>query len=183
MEEEIWKDIPNYIGYQVSNLGQIRTYNKITYTEKHGERHWQNRILKQKRQSRKYGKFDYRVNLWKNGKPKTFLVARLVAFTFYNENLKDKDLTVNHIDGNTENNNLNNLEIITLKENILHGFNNGLYDNIRNKIKIQFKDCSKPIYCDSMAKASKILGKNKGYISAKIKQNIFEDNEAIWSLI
>ena len=28
--EEIWKDIPDYKGYQVSNLGRVRTYNKIT---------------------------------------------------------------------------------------------------------------------------------------------------------
>ena len=48
MEKEIWKDIPNYNGYQVSNLGNVRTYNKITFTERHGERHWKNRILKQK---------------------------------------------------------------------------------------------------------------------------------------
>lgn len=31
--QEIWKDIPNYSGYQVSNLGNVRTFNKITYTE------------------------------------------------------------------------------------------------------------------------------------------------------
>ena len=45
---EIWKDIKDYPGYQVSNLGRVRTYNKITHTEKHGIRHWENRILKQK---------------------------------------------------------------------------------------------------------------------------------------
>ena len=31
--QEIWKDIPNYEGYQVSNLGRVRTYNKTTYTK------------------------------------------------------------------------------------------------------------------------------------------------------
>ena len=38
--EEIWKDIKNYKGYQVSNLGRVRTHNKTTYTKIHGERHW-----------------------------------------------------------------------------------------------------------------------------------------------
>lgn len=42
--KEIWMDIPNYKGYQVSNFGKVRTYNKITYSKKHGERHWKNRI-------------------------------------------------------------------------------------------------------------------------------------------
>lgn len=44
-KDEIWKDIPRYEGYQVSNYGRIRSYNKITYTEKHGYRHWKNKIL------------------------------------------------------------------------------------------------------------------------------------------
>ena len=41
--EEIWKNIPNYEGYQVSNLGRIRTFNKLTYTKKHGIRKWKNK--------------------------------------------------------------------------------------------------------------------------------------------
>ena len=44
--EEIWKDIKEYNGYQVSNLGRVRTFNKTTFTTKHGVRHWENRILK-----------------------------------------------------------------------------------------------------------------------------------------
>ena len=83
--EEIWKDIKGYSGYQVSNLGRVRTHNKTTYTEKHGERHWKNRILKFKpdynsRYKEKQGT-GYRVTLWKNGKGKDYLVARLVATT------------------------------------------------------------------------------------------------------
>lgn len=99
MENEIWKDIPNYPGYQASNLGRIRTYNKVTYTKMHGERHWKDRILKFKpytttNQRSKQG-MGYRVSLWKNGKEKTLLVARLVATTFL-ENLIDTKMTVNH---------------------------------------------------------------------------------------
>ena len=75
--EEIWKDIPNYNGYQVSNLGRIRTHNKITFTKKHGLRHWKDRILSFKpftnsNQKSKQG-MGYRVDLWKDGKPKTRL--------------------------------------------------------------------------------------------------------------
>ena len=99
MENEIWKDIPNYSGYQASNLGRIRTYNKVTYTKMHGERHWKDRILsfKPSTSSRKNINqgMGYRVDLWKDGKPKTLLVARLVATTFL-ENLIDTKMTVNH---------------------------------------------------------------------------------------
>ena len=80
--KEIWKDIPNYKGYQASNLGRIRTYNKITYTKLHGERHWKNRILKFKptaKNNRIKQGGGYRVSLWKNGKCKDFLVARIIA--------------------------------------------------------------------------------------------------------
>ena len=126
VKKEIWKDIPNYSGYQVSNLGRVRTYNKTTYTEKHGIRHWKNRILKQKLQQRENKRKDYRVELWNEGKHKTFLVARLVAFTFLNKDINNSKLTINHIDGNSANNNIDNLEIVTLKENIQHAFNNNL---------------------------------------------------------
>lgn len=128
--EEIWKDIKGYSGYQVSNLGRVRTHNKITYTKIHGERHWKDRILKfkpptTKNQRSKQG-MGYRVDLWKNGKPKSLLVARLVLSTFTETDINTK-LTVNHKDGNRLNNNINNLEWLTRKDNILYGYQNGQY--------------------------------------------------------
>ena len=68
----------------------------------------------------------YRVDLWKDGKPKTFLVARLVATTFL-EDLIDTDMTVNHKDGNRLNNNIENLEWLSRADNIRYGFQNGQY--------------------------------------------------------
>ena len=180
---EQWKDIPNYSGYQVSDLGRIRTYNKTTYTKKHGIRHWQNRIIKQKLQIRKNnGRTDYRVELWNNGKHKTILVARLVAFTFFEEDINNTKLTVNHIDGNSENNKLVNLEIVSLKENIRHGFRTGLI-NCSKKIKIEDKSTGTIIYPSSLSEGSKLINHNPGYLSLKLKRNKFENERYRWQLL
>lgn len=178
---EIWKDIESYEGYQASNLGRIRTYNKKTYTIRHGIRCWKNRLLKVKTSVNKYGRKDERVELWQNGKHKTFLVARLVACTFYNQPLNTK-LTVNHIDGNSTNNKISNLELITKKANIEHEFRTGLYKN-QIKIKIVDKKTGTIMFPSSLNEGNKLINKNHGYLSSKIKQNIFEDNNYSWKLI
>lgn len=170
--KELWKNIPNYEGYQVSNLGRVRTYNKITC--KQGiQRHWKDRILKYKNKSYNPG---YRVDLWKDGKPKTLLVARLVAFTFYSQDINNSNLTVDHLDGNRFNNNINNLEIVSLAENIKRGFENNLYKN-QIKIKLIEKNTKKENIFNNLSKGSIFLGYNKGYLSNKIKKNIFENND------
>lgn len=123
----------------------------------------------------------YRVDLWKNGKNKTFLVARLVAFTFYNEDIKNRDLTVNHIDGNRFNNNIENLELISLKKNIQHGFRTGLYHT--KKVKIYDKITGTIIYPSSLSEGSKIIGFSTGYLSEKISKNIWENEKYLWELV
>ena len=181
--EEIWKDIPNYKGYQVSDIGNVRTFNKITYTKKHGYRHWENRILKIKKNINKKNKrIDYRVDLWKDGKPKSFLVARLVAFTFYNMDIENEKLTVNHKDGNSLNNNINNLEIVSYRENNLHAFKNNLIKT-QIKVKIIDKETGTIIYPSSLAEGNKLINKSHAYLSLKIKNNIFEDKKYKWELI
>lgn len=177
--EEIWKDIKDYDGYQVSNLGKVRTHNKITFTTKHGERHWKDRILKYKGKNYKTG---YRVDLWKNGKAHTFLVARLVAFTFYNENINNHELTVDHIDGNRLNNKIDNLELVSLKENIQRAFNTGLMPT-NKKIKLINKNNNYDRTYRSMSEASLVMNRNRRYISEKIKKGIYEDDNFIWKVV
>ena len=123
-------------------------------------------------------KTGYKVDLWKDGKSKTFLVARLVAFTFLKQNIDDLSLTVNHIDGNR----LSNLEIISLKENIQHGFRTGLY-HISKKIKIIDKVTGTLIYPSSLSEGSKLIGFSQGYLSEKIKNNEWQNERYSWEIL
>lgn len=165
---EKWLPIPNYEGiYEASNYGRIRTAEgKTTYDTRHGFRIWKQRVLRLKITTNKYGRKDARVNLWKDGVVKTYLVARLVAMTWCSG--FSSSLTVNHKDGNSLNNNSDNLEWITLSKNILHAFDNELVKSqqklslISDKDKYSFK---------SMSEASRFLDKSTGYISDCIKKN------------
>jgi hypothetical protein len=167
-EEEIWKDIPRYPGYQASTLGRIRTFNKTTYTKRHGERHWENRILKFKPSQKSHHNLKqgagYRVSLWKDGKVKDFLVARLVATTFL-EDLIETEMTINHKNGNRLDNRIENLEWLSRSDNIKYGFENGQYKQHKtllynDKEKYEFRSASI---------ASEFLGRNHGYITACLK--------------
>jgi hypothetical protein len=161
---EVWKDIPGYEGlYQASNLGNIRTSEgKITGNKRYTTRRWKSRILKGRGDNPKTGK---RVSLWKDGKVKDWLVARLVALTFLGTP-PDK-FTVNHKDGNRMNNNLDNLEWVSLADNIRHGFETGLYHTqkpvtlVKDGIWLTFR---------SMAKCDEFLGKHAGYTSARMQK-------------
>ena len=177
--KEIWKDIPNYLGYQVSNKGRVRTYNKTSYTKKHGIRHWKNRILHYKGNTYRTG---YRVDLWKDGVNKTFLVARLVAFTFYNEDINNHELTVDHIDGNRFNNNLENLELVSLAENIKRSYKNGLHTR-QIKINIYDKKNKEIKTFISLSEANRYINKKHSYLSNCKRKNKFENKEYKWEYI
>lgn len=176
--EEIWKDITNYKGYQVSNLGRIRTFDKTTYTKKHGIRHWKNRILKERLDKNNR---TLSVYLYKNGKGKSYLIHRLVAQEFLGFP-KDKSMTVNHKDGNRLNNKLDNLEWLSLANNIKHGFENNLY-SCQTNIKLTNKNNNYNKIFRSMAEASRAMNKNHGYISNKIKKQIYENKDFKWEKI
>ena len=64
-----------------------------------------------------------------DGSRKVFSVHRLILETF-EPNPNSANLQVNHKDGDKTNNCLSNLEWVTCKENINHGYQLGLYSNI-----------------------------------------------------
>lgn len=121
-ENEIWKDIPEYEGYyQASNLGRIRSVDRISIMKDGRSRKRQGCIIKSELNNSGYKL----VHLYIDGKRSAVLVHRMIALTFI-EN-KDNKAYVNHVDCNKQNNELYNLEWCTGFENMKHAVDNGLF--------------------------------------------------------
>jgi hypothetical protein len=162
LPNETFKDIPGYEGYyQISNLGRIKSVNRIVYTEKRNglTRTVKERILKQKIDKKKYAT----VHLLKNSKDKFIKIHRLVMLAFKGES----KLEVNHIDGNKQNNRLDNLEYCTRSENIKHAYDNELKNNNSQKVKVKQFDKQGNFIKEynSIAEAVKLLKVHQSGIS------------------
>ena len=124
--EEVWIKIINYDGYEISTKGQIRSLDRKIIQINGSNRFFNGKILKQNIDKLGYKRCCIRIK--NNRTAKNLTVHRLVAQAFIPNPLNLPQ--VNHIDGDKTNNNIENLEWCTAKENINHGHNNGLYDNI-----------------------------------------------------
>lgn len=120
--EEIWKDIPGYDQYyQISNLGRLRSKERIVRNNK-GKMLRPSKLLKPQENSRGYLRFEFKVD----GKIEKFFIHRLVAMVFV-LNPENKP-HVNHIDSNPKNNRADNLEWVTHYENMHHAIGKGRFD-------------------------------------------------------
>lgn len=143
MEEEIWKDIyyynepkkewVDYRGlYQVSNLGRVRSLDRIVNYNHSKYLTLKGKYLKTFKDRDGY----LLVQLCKDGIPKKYKISRLVYFTFnYGADTK---LQVNHIDEDKLNNRLDNLNLMTAKENINWGTRNIRSALAQSKTVLQF---------------------------------------------
>lgn len=104
--EEIWKDIKDFDGYQVSSLGRIKSFKQ----DKDGK------LLKIAVGNRGYSV----VSLHKDGKGYRKTIHRLVLENFLPIPNMDS-MEVNHKDENKQNNCLENLEWLTHKDNVNYG--------------------------------------------------------------
>ena len=122
--KEEWRDVVGYEGlYMVSNYGRVKSLERkatVPANNKNKEYeftvHSRIRILQ-------IDKNGYsRILLYKNGKYKLAQVHRLVAMAFI-PNPENKPC-VNHLDENTRNNHISNLEWTTIAENNAYGNRN-----------------------------------------------------------
>lgn len=172
MTEEIWKDIQGYEGlYQVSNLGRVRSLDKIVqYAKNYEDReviathHFKGKILKQGVNSGYLG-----VVLAKNGSVKDFLVHRLVAQAFVHNDDPEHKIQVDHEDTNRRNNHADNLCWVTPRENQKRSIQKGTHAVCNPYKTKQVRDVDTGKIYSSMTEAENKFGIPHGRISGAIR--------------
>jgi len=98
---EVFKEVPKYPNYLVSNYGNVFSI--------HSKKKLKQMLIK---------KSGYLVvNIYKDKRQESFLVHQLVAITFLQHKRCKQHRVVDHKDGNKQNNKLDNLQIISQREN------------------------------------------------------------------
>ena len=119
MEDEIWKPVHGFNGYEVSNFGRVRSWRDYQGNDFGRKKP----IILRQRFALKRGGYPF-VQIVKNRKYYTKIVHKLVlnAFVGYRE----EGYECRHLDGNPRNNNLSNIKWGTSQENtndlIRHGW-------------------------------------------------------------
>ena len=124
---EVWKTIEGFEDYQISNIGNVKSLERVSFHRRYGYFITKEKILKQAKNKRGY----LTVFIRNNNNKKTFLVSRLVGIAFI-PNPKNKS-QINHKDGNKSNNNDWNLEWNTALENNLHAIKTGLRIGVKGE--------------------------------------------------
>lgn len=111
---EIWKDVIGYEGYyKVSNFGNVRSLSRSIMRSNGKIQTIKERILKSGIDTAGY----FVVKLYKKEKKGTIKVHQLIAQSFLNHTICGMQFVINHKDFNKLNNHVDNLEIITQREN------------------------------------------------------------------
>lgn len=114
--EEAWKAIVDHRGYQVSNLGRIKRLARITMRNGY-PMYWKELIKKPSLGGNGY----LTTTFCENGKMSNVkLIHRLIAQAFISNPQGYPD--VNHKNSITTDNRIENLEWVSTRENITHGF-------------------------------------------------------------
>ena len=161
---EQWKDVSGFEGlYQVSNTGKIK------------------RLFKNGKERLLIGKKDrdgyVTVILSRNQNKKHCMLHRLIAEAFV-PNTESKP-QINHKDRNKQNNNVDNLEWVTVAENIKHCFLTG--KRVHKRAVLQYTPSMKLVACwESIRSASQKLNIAASNISSCCASRLQTSGGYIW---
>lgn len=120
---ELWRPVVGFeLSHIVSNYGRVA---RINHTINGCTRYTKTRVLHEKILRPSIRKGYLSILLSYNNIQKRFNIHRLVAQAFLAE--WDSKLQVNHKDCNKQNNRVDNLEMVTAKENIQHAIKNNTH--------------------------------------------------------
>lgn len=172
MTHEVWRGVAGYEGfYQVSNLGRVRSLDRVVVYRSGSKRIVRGRILKQT-----FSTNYYKMSLCKNGAIVKRNVHRLIAETFL-EPVEGKDY-VDHINADTRDNRVENLRWVTMAENNQHIHDLGHFnvEAARRCLRERYEKFGTPIkpkpvimdgqfYFGSVTEAAKAAGAHVGNVS------------------
>lgn len=167
---ELWRPVVGYERfYEVSNLGNVRSVTRKVKNV-NGTRAINGRVLK--KLDRK-GYIAYDLSMF--GKTSRKAAHRLVAKAFI-ENPKNLPV-VNHIDEDTTNNAVDNLEWVDFKSNCNHGTRNKrIAESNGHNIKVTRKSTGEVNYYNGMTEASLAEGQSSNYFRNVFKYKGIKEN-------
>lgn len=158
--QEIWKDIEGYEGYQVSNLGRVKSLERITFS---GVNYSTKKIQPEKIKAQNINNRGY---YYVTIKKKKLFVHRLVAIAFI-DNPFNKPC-VDHINTDKSDNTVDNLRWVNSKEN--------QNNNLTRKHMSE-----KHVFTDNMRKAG-VKNLKKAYEKNKVKVKCITTGEIFNSI-
>jgi hypothetical protein len=156
--QEVWKQYRD-TQYSVANTGYVR--NDTT-----------GKILSGARTRQGYLRF----NMWHKGTSTSVAIHRLIAEVFLGKP-ENENYVVNHKDGNPSNNRLDNLEWVTIKDNVRHAYATGLAKSGEDSAAAKLTEAEVLQIIDCMRSGMTVSQTAKDFkISAAAVSNIWHGN-------
>lgn len=175
----MWVDIKDYEDtYKISDSGEVWSKDRLCVDSKGRKRFRKGQKINPDVAPSGY----YRITLAKSGKKKQVYLHRLLAIHFISNPLNLPQ--VNHKDGNKLNCTISNLEWVSVQDNVIHAYQNGLINHVSGdkhpnygKTGRNSKRAKKVMAINIITKETKIYGaiieaKADGFLPSEISKCI-----------